>query len=62
MTDEHLRAIVADSLQHDNKEFIRQVREGEQDDGPYIRGAVAVMNYINEHYSLLPIQVQVDDE
>jgi hypothetical protein len=62
MTDAQLREIVADSLPHDNKEFIRQVREGEQDDGPYIRGAAALMNYINENYSLLPLPELINDE
>jgi hypothetical protein len=62
MTNEQLRAVVADSMRQDNKEFIRQIREGEQDDGPFMLGAFAVMEYINSHCSLLPISEPVDDE
>lgn len=41
---EQVRAAVADALEargHGNREFIRQVREGAQDDGPYMIGAIA---------------------
>lgn len=39
-----LRTAVADALterRHGNAEFIRQVREGAQDDGPFMVGAIA---------------------
>lgn len=39
-----IRAAVADALAargHGNREFIRQVRAGEQDDGPFMVGALA---------------------
>jgi len=44
MNDEKLREIVADAVArtHGNKEFIRQIREGDQDDGPYMVSAFAV--------------------
>jgi hypothetical protein len=44
MTLIELRNIVADHVQmmHGNPEFIRQIRDGEQDDGPFITGALAV--------------------
>lgn len=42
-----VRALVADTLPHSNEEFIRQVRDGEQDDGPFMRGALAVMKAVN---------------
>ncbi|GAA0729810.1 hypothetical protein [Sphingomonas japonica] len=49
MTREQTRATVADDLErtHDNQEFIRQVREGEQDDGPFMRGALAIVAKLN---------------
>lgn len=44
MTFNELRNIVADRVEmtHGNSEFIRQIRSGEQDDGPFIVGALAV--------------------
>jgi hypothetical protein len=44
MTLNELRNIVADRVEmmHGNAEFIRQIRFGEQDDGPFIVGALAV--------------------
>lgn len=58
MTLKDLRSIVADLVAetHGNQEFIRQIRDGEQDDGPWMQGGIAVMNYINEQWMLLPIQ------
>jgi len=29
-------------MTHGNVEFIRQIRDGEQDDGPFITGALAI--------------------
>jgi hypothetical protein len=44
MTLIELRNIVADRVEmtHGNEEFIRQIRSGEQDDGPFMSGASAV--------------------
>lgn len=44
MTLIELRNIVADRVEmtHGNEEFIRQIRTGEQDDGPFMSGALAV--------------------
>jgi hypothetical protein len=44
MTLIELRNIVADRVEmmHGNAEFIRQIRDGEQDDGPFITGALAI--------------------
>ncbi|MCE7796539.1 hypothetical protein LWE61_08180 [Sphingobium sufflavum] len=39
-----IRSAVADALEqrgHGNREFLRQVRDGEQDDGPFMQGALA---------------------
>jgi hypothetical protein len=41
---EDIRDAVARALEQrglENKEFLRQVREGEQDNGPYMVGALA---------------------
>lgn len=58
MTIKELRSIVADFVDrtHGNKEFVRQIRDGEQDDGPWMQGAIAVMDHINEQWMLVPIQ------
>lgn len=45
LTDEDVRSIVADALVavgHGNAEFIRSLRNGQQDDGPFMRGGLAV--------------------
>lgn len=45
MDNETLRNVVADMLtevRHSNTEFIRQIRAGEQDDGVFMRTAMAV--------------------
>jgi hypothetical protein len=44
MTLVELRSVVADHVEmtHGNVEFIRQIRSGEQDDGPFMMGALAV--------------------
>lgn len=44
MTLNELRNIVADHVEmtHGNVEFIRQIRSGDQDDGPFMSGALAV--------------------
>ena len=43
-TMEQVRETVATALEvigHGNPEFIRQIRAGEQDDGPFMVGAIA---------------------
>ena len=42
MTKQEIRDLLANCLPHDNKEFLRQIREGEQDDGPFMTGALIV--------------------
>ena len=44
MTHQEIRDIVADCVEmtHGNAEFIRQIRAGDQDDGPFMSGALAV--------------------
>ena len=44
MTDEQLRNVVAAALEplHGNPDFIRSIRDGGQDDGPYMVAAFAV--------------------
>lgn len=44
MTLIELRNTVADRVEmtHGNEEFIRQIRSGDQDDGPFMSGALAV--------------------
>jgi hypothetical protein len=44
MTLIELRGVVADRVEmmHGNAEFIRQIRSSDQDDGPFITGALAV--------------------
>lgn len=47
-----VRNTVADELAavgHGNDLFIRSVREGGQDDGPFMRGALAVLKLIEQH-------------
>ena len=48
---ESVRAIVADAVskRHGNREFVRQIREGEQDDGPFMQGAFAVASWAASH-------------
>jgi hypothetical protein len=43
-TIENVRAAVADALErrgHGNLQFIREIREGRRDDGPFMIGALA---------------------
>jgi hypothetical protein len=48
MEDTQIRNIVADEIAktHGNLEFIRQVRNGDQDDGPWMRSAYAVRDWV----------------
>lgn len=46
-----VRNAVADELVkvgHGNEMFIRSIREGGQDDGPFMRGAFAVLDLIEQ--------------
>lgn len=41
---DNVRAAVADALEqrgHSNRDFIREIREGQRDDGPFMLGALA---------------------
>lgn len=62
MTLTELRNIVADRVEmtHGNAEFIRQIRDGEQDDGPFIVGALAVWAKFMEGLQPAP-EVLADD-
>ena len=66
MTDDQtlawLRGIVADNLRSNNKEFERQVRDGEQDDGPYMEIALAVFRGIDENFFRVPLPEVIGDE
>ena len=62
MTKQEARDLIADTLPHDNKEFLRQIREGEQDDGPYITGAFLVLGHIMTNYTLAQVSERVNDE
>ena len=55
MNDEKLREIVADAVArtHGNREFIRQIREGEQDDGPYMVSAFAVREWYSDNMAFV---------
>lgn len=46
MDNQQVRDIVANEVAktHGNLEFIRQISNGEQDDGPWMRSALAVRN------------------
>lgn len=47
MDDQKLRQVVSEAVGrvHGNREFIRQIAEGGQDDGPYMQSAFAVRNW-----------------
>jgi hypothetical protein len=62
MTLAELRNVVADRVEmlHGNAEFIRQIRDGEQDDGPFIMGALAVWAKFMEGLQPAP-EVLADD-
>jgi len=63
MDDRQIRRIVADKLEttHGNLEFVRQVRDGEQDDGPWMQAAFAVRDWVIEEMTQ-PQQEEVIDE
>lgn len=46
-----IRDAVAQALEQrglDNREFLRQIRSGEQDDGPYMLGALACARLLDQ--------------
>jgi hypothetical protein len=63
MDNSQIRNIVADEIAktHGNLEFIRQVRDGEQDDGPWMRSAYAVRDWVMAELTQ-PQQLEVIDE
>lgn len=62
ITKQQLRDHIADNLKHDNKEFIRQVREGERDESPWMAGAFLALECILENYTLASVSGEVRDE
>ena len=62
MTLNELRNIVADRVEmtHGNVEFIRQIRSGDQDDGPFMSGALAAWAKFMEGLQPAP-EVLADD-
>ena len=62
MTLIELRGVVADHVEmtHGNVEFIRQIRDGDQDDGPFMIGALAVWAKFMEGLQPAP-EVLADD-
>jgi hypothetical protein len=53
---DQVRNAVADALVnvgHGNAEFIRSIRNGDQDDGPFMRGGFAVLDLV-ERNSVAP--------
>jgi hypothetical protein len=62
MTLIELRSVVADHVEmtHGNVEFIRQIRDGNQDDGPFMIGALAVWAKFMEGLQPAPEVVTYD--
>lgn len=63
MDVEEVRNVVADMLVetgHGNEHFIQSVRDGGQDDGPFMRAAMAVRNKFLSY--LQPAPEVVDDK
>jgi hypothetical protein len=62
MTLIELRNVVADRVEmtHGNQEFIRQIRSGDQDDGPFMSGALAAWAKFMEGLQPAP-EVLADD-
>ena len=61
MDDQKLRQVVSQAVGrvHGNPEFIRQIAEGGQDDGPYMQAAFAVRDWFLRE--LLPKQEVIDE-
>lgn len=60
MDMQQMRDIVAREIAktHGNPEFIRQMRAGEQDDGPWIQGADAVRTWFLEQMQPVPERLE----
>jgi hypothetical protein len=63
MDNARIRNIVADEIAktHGNLEFIRQVRDGEQDDGPWLRSAYAVRDWVMQEMAKPQIEELIDE-
>jgi len=61
MDDTQLRELVAEEVgkTHGNKEFVRQIAEGGQDDGPYMQAAFAVRNWFLKE--MMPPENGIDE-
>lgn len=55
MTNEKLREIMSEIVGgfHGNKEFVRQIRDGEQDDGPYMVAAFGLRDWYEENMAFV---------
>lgn len=62
MTPQDIRNLLADTLPHENKQFLQSIREGGQDDGPFMVGALIVFGHIKENYVLATLSQEVSDE
>ena len=62
MTTQDVRDLLADSLPHENKDFLQSIREGGQDDGPFMQGAQLVYAYIMKNHVVCTIDGAPDDE
>lgn len=56
MDNSVIRNLVADhvSLGHGNEEFIRQIRSGDQDDGPWMGAGYAVRDWVAAQMAPVP--------
>jgi hypothetical protein len=61
MDNVELRKLISETVaqKHGNQEFIRQIADGDQDDGPYMVAAFAVRNWFLKE--LLPKSDPVED-
>lgn len=62
MTPQDIRDLLADTLPHENRDFLQSIREGGQDDGPYVQAGLIVLNHIRENYVLARPSQEVSDE
>ena len=63
MDNQQVRDIVADMLAHyhGNPEFIRQIRSGAQDDGPYLQAAYAVRDWVMQEMAKPQSEELIDE-
>ena len=62
MNTQNVRDLLADSLPHENTMFLESIREGGQDDGPFMQGALLVFHHIFSNYAVMSIDGAPDDE